>query len=191
MYVNMCVIVCIWFWNYPCRILLVPSLTSACLPDLYLKKGSDYGIGRLGYIQTGQDSFLKGLETKLRGKKGQKITWERLTKMLDIIHIHFVILHSHSLLSHISVLPLMVQVLVLISPSAPKGREKRGLERGHVCAWRGGEPEASPHQRDSLCTVLSRVLLACSWRQGQCFIPLCNPMVPPEMNHYLLKQRSN
>ena len=72
MYVNVCVIVCIWFWNYSCRVLLVPSLTSAFLPDLYLKKGLDYGIGRLGYIQTGQDSFLKGLETKLRGKKRPK-----------------------------------------------------------------------------------------------------------------------
>lgn len=76
MYVSMCVIVCIWFWNYPCRILLVPSLTSAFLPDLYLKKGLDYGVGGLGYIQTGSDSFLKGLETKLRKKKKTKELFE-------------------------------------------------------------------------------------------------------------------
>lgn len=123
----------------------------------------DYGIGRLGCILTGQDSFLKGLGTKLDKKKTRGLL-VRASKW----NVGY---NPHS--SYYSSLTFSFQSYkgsTLCSsdfgasfPFCQRAGKKRGLEKGNVCAWGGGELEASSHHwSDSLCTVvLSLILLVC------------------------------
>lgn len=100
-----------------------------------------YGIRRLGYLLIGQDYFLKGIASwhvaQGLGTNGKKRPEACTSKWNVGRKPRFVTLHSPFFFDHVTTLPFAVQTLVLVSPSVPKSRDKRGLEKGSVCAWGG------------------------------------------------------